>query len=172
MPDQTSSRERTPNSVDHPVSPSSLKGTIQKDAVTPPTFVQIRAPAPVGAIGRTIGIGLGCLAIVAVLGWAASPPAPEPSAAGESGVPSRLASPLDMYPESGTPMPEMVALAADAPAAAADPAPADAEHAVPPPVETSVHLKKGDTIARVLSRLGVVPGRSPRSLPPWPSMCA
>ena len=55
-------------------------------------------------------------------------------------------------------MPEMVALAADAPAAAADPVPADAEHAVPPPVETSVRLKKGDTIARVLSRLGVVAG--------------
>ena len=73
-------------------------------------------------------------------------------------MPSRLASALDLYPESGTPMPEMVALAADAPAAAADPVPADAEHAVPPPVETSVHLKKGDTIARVLGRLGVVAG--------------
>ncbi|HTE36186.1 MAG TPA: M23 family metallopeptidase, partial [Reyranella sp.] len=82
-------------------------------------------------------------------------------------MPSRLAGPLDLYPESGTPMPEMVALAADAPAAAStaapstaavDPAPADAEHAVPAPVETSVHLKKGDTIARVLGRLGVVAG--------------
>ncbi|HTE79368.1 MAG TPA: M23 family metallopeptidase [Reyranella sp.] len=162
MPDQTSFRERTPDSVDPPVSPSSIKGTIQKDAFTPPTFVQIRAPAPAGGIGRTIGVGLGCLAIVAVLGWAVSRPVLDLPGAGQGRVPSRLASPLDLYPESGTPMPEMVALSADAPAAtstaAPDPAPADAEHVVPPPVETSVHLKKGDTIARVLGRLGVVAG--------------
>ncbi|CAN5359906.1 hypothetical protein BH10PSE6_BH10PSE6_14430 [soil metagenome] len=157
MPDQSSSRERTPDSVDHPVSPSSQERTIHKDAIAPPTFVQIRAPAPAGGMRRTIGIGLGALAIVAVLAWAVSPSAPEPSAAGESRVPSRLASALDMYPESGTPMPEMAALApVDAPAAASDPAPADAEHTGPPPVETSVRLKKGDTVARVLGRLGVV----------------
>jgi murein DD-endopeptidase MepM/ murein hydrolase activator NlpD len=160
MPDQVPSRQRTPDSIDHPVSPSSQKSATQQDAATPPTFVQIHAPAPVGAIGRAIGIGLGGLAIVAVLGWAVSPPAPEPSTAGESGVPRRLAGPLDMYPESGTPMPEMVALAAEAPvdaqAAASDPVPVVAEHAGPTPVETSVRLKKGDTIARVLGRLGVV----------------
>jgi murein DD-endopeptidase MepM/ murein hydrolase activator NlpD len=167
MPDQTSSRERTPDSVDHPVSPSSKKTAIQKDAVTPPTFVQIRAPAPAGGIGRTIGVGLGCLVIVAVLGWAVSRPALDPSAVVEGRVPSRLASAFDLYPESGTPMPEMVALApadipldaaADTRAAASDPAPADAKPAVPPSVETSVRLKKGDTIARVLGRLGVVAG--------------
>ena len=167
MPDQTSSREPTASSVDRPVSPSSQKRTIQKDAVTPPTFVQIRAPAAAGGIARTIGIGLGGVAIVAVLGWAVSRPAPDPSAAGESRVPSRVTSALDSYPESGTPMPEMAVLAsADAPvdaqAAASDAAPANAEHVVPPSTETSVRLKKGDTIARVLGRLGVVAGEVSR----------
>jgi murein DD-endopeptidase MepM/ murein hydrolase activator NlpD len=161
MPDQTPSRERTPDSVDRPVSPTSPKRAIPQDAVTPPTFVQIRAPAPGGGMGRILGIWLGGLAIVAVLGWAVSSPAPDPSPAGEGGVSSQVASTFDPYPESGTPMPEMAALApaaasVDVPAVPSDPAPADAEHAAPPPVETSVHLKKGDTIARVLGRLGVV----------------
>ncbi len=173
MPDQTSSRERTPDSVDHFVSPSSTSRTIHKDAVTPPTFVQIRAPAPARGIGRTVGIGLGCLAIVATLGWAVSRPPVERFVADEDRVPSPPAGTFDPYPESGTPMPEMAALApvdppadppidtpvaasVDTPAAAPEPAPTDAEHAVPPSVETSVRLKKGDTIARVLGRLGVV----------------
>jgi murein DD-endopeptidase MepM/ murein hydrolase activator NlpD len=188
MPDQTSSRERTFDSVDHPVSPSSQKRAIQQDAATPPTFVQIHAPAPTGGIGRTIGIGLGGLAIAAVLGWAVSRPAPDRSAAGESRTPSRLASDLDLYPGSGTPILDMAALApadasvhasVDAPPPASDPespasdlappasvpaptasvpTPAASDPAEPPPVETSVHLKKGDTIARVLGRLGVVAG--------------
>jgi murein DD-endopeptidase MepM/ murein hydrolase activator NlpD len=160
MPDQTSSREPTADSVDHPVSPSSQKRTIQKDAVTPPTFVQIRAPAPASGIARTIGIGLGGVAIIAVLGWAVSRPAPQLPTAGEGRVPSRLASAFDPYPESGTPMPEMAAIPpVDTPAAASDPASAaDAKQAAPPSVETSVRLKKGDTIARVLGRLGVVAG--------------
>jgi len=162
MPDQTSSRERTPDSVDHPVSRPSQKRTIQNDAITPPTFVQIRAPAPAGRVGRAIAVGLGCLAAVAVLGWAASHPAPEPPPiADASHVPSRLTTALDLYPESGTPMPEMADVASadtpvEVPAAAPDPAPADAAPVVPPSVETSVRLKKGDTIARVLGRLGVV----------------
>jgi murein DD-endopeptidase MepM/ murein hydrolase activator NlpD len=163
MPDQTSSRERTPDSVDHPVSPSSQKRAIQQDTVKPPTFVQIRAPAPLEGIGRTIGIGLGGLAIAAVLGWAMSRPAPDASAAAGSRVPSRLASAFDLYPESGTPMPDMAALASvdasvDTTPAAPDPAAADAEDAAAPAVETSVRLKKGDTIARVLGGLGIVAG--------------
>ncbi len=165
MPDQTSSRERSPDSVDRFVSPSPTSRTIHKDAVTPPTFVQIRAPAPARGVGRTVGIGMGCLAIVAALGWAVSRPDPELRTADASRVPSRLASDFDFYPESGTPMPEMMVLAPTdslaetsvaAPVAASDPAPIDADQVQPPSVETSVRLKNGDTIARVLGRLGVV----------------
>jgi len=163
MPDQTSSLERTSDSVNHAVSRSSQIRTNQKDAATPPTFVQIRAPAPAGGVGRIIAVGLGCLASVAVLGWAVFRPAPEPRTADASFVPSRLTSALDLYPESGTPMPAMASVApagtpVEMPAAASDPAPAGAEPVAPPSVETSVRLKKGDTIARVLGRLGVVAG--------------
>ena len=55
-------------------------------------------------------------------------------------------------------MPDMAALASVVTTPAApEPAAADEERA-PPLVETSVRLKKGDTIARVLGRLGIVAG--------------
>jgi murein DD-endopeptidase MepM/ murein hydrolase activator NlpD len=163
MPDQTSSRERTPDYIDFRASPSPRKRTIAQDTATAPTFVQIHAPAPSGGIVRTVGVGLCCLAVVACVGWGVARFAFDPSVAAGGRIPSRLASPLDLYPESGTPLPEMVALApADASIAEAatgsEPLPAGTEDAALPIVETSVHLKKGDTIARVLGRLGIVAG--------------
>lgn len=157
MPDQTSSHDRIPDSVDRPVSSSSQKGANRQPAFGSPTVVYLRPP-PTRGIGRTVGIGLGGLAIVAALGWTASRLVLEPPAVGESRVPRRLARALDMYPESGTPMPEPAMPAPpDAPvaaaAAASDPVPEDAALRA---IETSVRLKKGDTIARVLGRLGIV----------------
>jgi murein DD-endopeptidase MepM/ murein hydrolase activator NlpD len=95
----------------------------------------------------TIGIGLGGLAVLAILGWTVPHPAPLPALEQAALLPPRLAGELDLYPESGTPMPEMVALSpAAAPAVLPNPTPT---------VETSIRLEKGDTVARVLKRLGV-----------------
>ncbi|MCW5733794.1 MAG: peptidoglycan DD-metalloendopeptidase family protein [Enhydrobacter sp.] len=128
----------------------------------PPTFVQIRQPAPGGGIGRKFGIALSGLAIAIALGWAMPRPVPDASSTAQDSVPSRLASALDLYPEAGTPLPDMTALASvdasvGALPGASNSAAADAEPA-PPPVETSVRLKKGDTVSRMLGRLGIVAG--------------
>ncbi len=82
--------------------------------------------------------------------------------AGEKG-PQHLASEVDLYPEfapsvpemaaSETPMPDVAMVLPDP--APTDPVPPDFGPPAPPSVEASVHLKKGDTIARVLGRLGV-----------------
>ncbi len=81
----------------------------------------------------------------------------------EEKAPQHLASEVDLYPEfapsvpemaaSETPMPDVAMVLPDP--APTDPVPPDFGPPAPPSVEASVHLKKGDTIARVLGRLGV-----------------
>jgi murein DD-endopeptidase MepM/ murein hydrolase activator NlpD len=80
----------------------------------------------------------------------------------ERRVPSRQATAFDIAPESGVPqtvvmeVPEppapMQDIAAILPAPSSDPAPPDFG---PPHVEAAVELRRGDTVARVLDRLGI-----------------
>jgi murein DD-endopeptidase MepM/ murein hydrolase activator NlpD len=102
-----------------------------------------------------VGMCFGSLALVAALCLMAWP---------EKEVSQRLASEVHQQPESGTPMPQMAVsetptteIAGVLPAPeSTDPVPPDFSSPVAPPsVEASVQLKKGDTIARVLDRLGV-----------------
>ena len=85
-----------------------------------PTFVQIRAPAPVGTVRRKLGVGIVGLALVAALGWAAyrlpveqaaptvtqvaaTMPEPAPTAAEVAPTVTETLSPqeapVDLYPE-------------------------------------------------------------------------
>jgi murein DD-endopeptidase MepM/ murein hydrolase activator NlpD len=132
-----------------------------------PTFVQIRKSASVGQIRRKIGVGLGGLAVAAVLGWAVARMSVERIAATEIEAPPRQADVLAVYPESGTSMPEAAALPPvedvqsasrevppppeHVPSAAA---PADAEPVAASSFEASVRLEKGDTLGSVLRELG------------------
>ncbi len=123
----------------------------QQDPVARPTFVQIRPPASAGRMWRRVGIGLGGLIFVAALGLAVFlPVTSERAALPAREAPTRLAGDLDLYPESGTPMPELAALPLSDHAAMESP-PSEAA----PSIETSVRLEKGDTVARVLRRLGI-----------------
>jgi murein DD-endopeptidase MepM/ murein hydrolase activator NlpD len=93
---------------------------------------------------------------MAVIGWAvigyfprkAVPPEPSP-------VPSRLASALDMYPESGTPMPGPAASAEPDDSQAASIGSSSEETPSEPFYETVVRLEKGDTFGSVLHDLGL-----------------
>ena len=125
-----------------------------------PTFVQIHAPPAPTSIDRVwqvTSLALGGLAVLAILGWTAPTPAPlhpAPESATPASTPMaspRLASALDFYPESGTSMPESTALSSTT----LGPMLSQMEIAAPPFVETSLRLEKGDTVARVLRRLGV-----------------
>jgi len=131
----------------------------------PPTFVQIRKPTAAANNMRTVGILLGGLVLVAVLVWLAPRDPQPPSAAETADASPRMAdAPPDMYPESGTPMPEPAVLAlqeapppddtaaADGPepsppTGAPDREPESAAAAAPPVIETSARLKKGGTVA-------------------------
>ena len=112
-----------------------------QDPVIRPTFVQIRPPVSAGRFWQKVGAGIGGLAVVVGLGWATAPRFSPGDGAPADIVtaPERLAGDLDLHPESGTPMPEMAAFAA----------------AVPPSVEASMRLGKGDTVGRMLDRLGI-----------------
>ena len=150
-----------------------------RETATQPTFVQLRDPASVGRVWRKLGVGLGGLALVAVLGWAAVRyPLQHSAPVGIEAPSSRLADALDMYPESGTPMPEAAAptQSDDSEAASSGwPSPADEAASAPgpevgpvagvperdndeappaPSYETSVRLEKGDTFGSVLHDLG------------------
>jgi murein DD-endopeptidase MepM/ murein hydrolase activator NlpD len=149
-----------------------------QETVARATFVQIHKPASVGQVWRKLGVGLGGLALVAVLAWAAVRyPTQDATPVAIEAPSSRQANALDMYPESGTPMPEAtIPLQADdsqtassegtAPTdeAAATPGPApgagvpqrDKDEAPPAPsYETTVRLEKGDTFGSVLHGLGL-----------------
>jgi len=135
--------------------------------VARPTFVQIRKSAAVGQIRRKIGVGLGGLAVAAALGWAVARLPVERIAATEIEAPPRQADAWEVYPESGTPMPEAAALPPvedvqsasreeppppeQVPSAAA---PADAEPVATSFFEASVRLEKGDTLGSALRELG------------------
>ena len=143
----------------------------------PPTFVQIRKPVAAGDTWRTVGILLGGLVFVAGLVWLAPrdplPPSPPAEVAGTS---PPMADVPNMYPESGTPMPEPSALALQEAPSQEAPSPEDTAAAAgpesaplagapdresemvltaPPVVETSARLKKGGTIAGALRELGI-----------------
>ena len=135
-----------------------------------PTFVQIRKPAAAGDTKRTVGILLGGLLVVAMLVWLAPrDPLPPPVPVEVESASPQMAEAPDMRPETGTPMPDALALqeapSSDDPAAATGPAPSppasmparEPQAAAPAPaaVETSARLKKGGTVAGVLHELGI-----------------
>lgn len=123
-------------------------------------------PAPVGPLSAKIGVGLVGLVVVAALA-ALTRFSPEHGAPVEVAVERRPVGDLLPYPESGTSMPEtaflLPFLAPDSP-----PDPPTSEEILaasragqaPPFVETLVRLGKGDTVARVLNRLGVAAGEA------------
>ncbi|MEP7118985.1 MAG: peptidoglycan DD-metalloendopeptidase family protein [Acidobacteriota bacterium] len=149
---------RFPSTLSCPQGPQRMLD--QQDPAARPTFVQIRPPASAGRIWRKIEIGLGGLAFVVALGLAVFlPVSSERATMLESEAPARLAGEMDQYPEAGTPMPELAALPSTALSEAASTAalsPAEAPSpAAESSIETAVRLEKGDTVARVLNRLGV-----------------
>ena len=76
---------------------------------TTPTVVQVRQPSAARDTWRTVGVLLGGLALVAVLVWLAPRDPLPPSVSGETDGPSpQIAEAPNVYPESGTPMPEPV----------------------------------------------------------------
>lgn len=101
-----------------------------------------------------VAMCFGSLALVATLCLMALP---------EKEVPQRLAGEIDLYPEFAPSMPEIAASETPTPDVAAvlpdpaptDPVPPDFGPPAPPSIEASIQLKKGDTVARVLGRLGV-----------------
>ncbi len=150
MPEARADRASRPRSVAVP-------------ATGVPTFVQLRPPAPAGQAWRKVGVGFGGLAAVTLIGLAlvglplADPATPPMVVAADVATAPRLADALDLYPESGTPMPEMAAFAAvaespetESPVATDGPTPE-----VPSSVDATLRLGKGDTVAKVLRRLGI-----------------
>ncbi len=118
------------------------------------TFEKLRPVAAAGRQWRKVGMCFGSLAVVATVSLMALQ---------EKRVPSGEATALDLAPESGTPPPAMV----EGPAARLEaqdiaavlPEP-DAQDSAPPDfgrpyVEAAIELRKGDTVARVLDRLGI-----------------
>jgi murein DD-endopeptidase MepM/ murein hydrolase activator NlpD len=98
-----------------------------------------------------IGMCFGSLVTLAIVSLMALP---------EKKTPSRLAHELDLHPESGTPVTLVAMSEAPTPDIASvlpdpestEPTPPDFG---PPYIETAIRLQKGDTVARVLDRLGV-----------------
>ena len=94
--------------------PSNSTTTTWHETAARPTLVRIARPAAAAPVWRKLAGGLGGLALVLAVGWAAagylprhSLPAASPAAID---APSpRLVSALDSYPESGTPMPDLAA---------------------------------------------------------------
>ena len=128
-----------PSSSRHPDAPRLRPGDrparpAARKAVAAPTFVQIRKPAAAGDTRRTVGVLLGGLVLVAALVWLA-PRDPQPSSAppGPPGNSPQMAdAPPDMYPESGTPMPEPAVLALQEAPPPDDTAAADGPEPSPP----------------------------------------
>ena len=119
-----------------------------------PPFEQIRPSVSAGRHWKTVGMCFGSLVVLALVSLMALPAKQEPgSVAGE----------LALHPESGTPVavmampeePEMpvtdIAMVLPDPDRT-DPSPPDFG---PPHVEAAIELQKGDTVARVLGRLGI-----------------
>ena len=117
-------------------------------------FEQIRPAAAAGRPWKTVGMCFGSLVVLAMVSLLALP---------AKKTSQRVAGELDLYPESGTPVALMAA--PEAPGVAVtdiatvlpdpdltDPAPPDF---APPHVEAAIELQKGDTVARVLARLGI-----------------
>ena len=115
---------------------------------------QIRPAASAGRPWKTVGMCFGSLVVLAMVSLLALP---------AKKTSQRVAGELDLYPESGTPVALMAApeapevpvtdIAAVLPGPElADPAPPDF---APPHVEAAIELQKGDTVARVLARLGI-----------------
>ncbi len=117
-------------------------------------FEQIRPAATADRPWKTVGMCFGSLVVLAMVSLMALPAKKEPRA---------VAGELDLHPESGTPValmempqaPEMpvtdIATVLPDPDRT-DPSPPDFG---PPHVEAAIELQKGDTVARVLSRLGI-----------------
>jgi len=115
-----------------------------------PAVEKIR-PASAGRPWKYVGMCFGSLVVLAGVSLMALPAAKSPQ---------RLAGELDLYPESGTPIALMAlpeAPMTDIATVLPDPDLADpaAPDFGPPHVEAAIELRKGDTVARVLDRLGI-----------------
>lgn len=123
-----------------------------------PPFEQIRPAASVGRHWKNVGMCFGSLVVLATVSLMALPAKNDPQS---------FSSELDLHPESGTPvallaMPEVEEPPLEMPVTdiatllpdpdMSDPAPPDFG---PPHVEAAIELQKGDTVARVLDRLGI-----------------
>ena len=121
-------------------------------------FEQIRPAASVGRHWKNVGMCFGSLVVLATVSLMALPAKNDPQS---------FSSELDLHPESGTPvallaMPEVEEPPLEMPVTdiatllpdpdMSDPAPPDFG---PPHVEAAIELQKGDTVARVLDRLGI-----------------
>jgi murein DD-endopeptidase MepM/ murein hydrolase activator NlpD len=125
-------------------------------------FEQIRPVASAGRPWKNVGMCFGSLVVVAMVSLMALPTTRESRS---------IASEFDLHPEAGTPLalmampepPEMpLEIPLEIPAtdiAMVLPAPDMSDFAPPefepPHVEATVELRKGDTVARVLGRLGI-----------------
>ncbi|WP_425066882.1 M23 family metallopeptidase [Reyranella sp.] len=111
----------------------------------------IRPAAATGRPWKIVGTCFGSLVVLAMVSLLALP---------AKKISQRVAGELDLYPESGTPVALMAAPEAPVTDIAtvlpdpdvADPTPPDF---APPHVEAAIELQKGDTVARVLGRLGI-----------------
>lgn len=178
MLDEPSSSQSNFNTTDLQVSNSpGLQAHLQEPSAQP-TFVQLRKPDAADQVRWQIGVGLAGFVIIAAIGWAVVRLSSIHTTPMALEAPSRQASAFDLYPESGTPMPEVSPAAwADAgPAVPSDLLSSPAEGGVSsafelrpltsppgqesettpgaPSYETSVQLEKGDTLGSALHELG------------------
>ena len=122
-------------------------------AVAQTTFEQFRPAVAAGGPWRKVGMCFGSLAVVAAVSLMALQ---------EKRVPPREATAFDLAPESGTPQtvmveaPQPAAPVQDIAAVLPEPSPETPPPDFGPPhVEAAIELRKGDTVARVLDRLGI-----------------
>ena len=183
MLDQSSSRESIPDPVDLLSLETKARQQPTFVQIRAPVSVSPVSIGPVsigsvsiGQVWRKLCVGVCVLAVVAALGWAMARFFLEPAAPTEIAAAPRPVVDLAAYPESGTSAPEMAVLPPAPPLSddlqtalreeppLSDPAAfgslpslpsTDVEPEAPPSVETLVRLGKGDTVARVLHRLGV-----------------
>ena len=132
-----------------------------------------------GHVWRQLTVGVCVLAILSTVGWAMVRFFLEPAASREGAAAPRPVIDLESYPESGTPMPETALLPSflvlDAPPDSPPDPPTSGDilaaarveqaspsgqssSAQPPSIEMLVRLAKGDSVAKVLHRLGVATG--------------
>ncbi len=122
-------------------------------AVAQTTFEQFRPAVAAGRPWKKVGMCFGSLAVVAAVSLMALQ---------EKRVPPREATAFDLAPETGTPQtvmveaPEPAAPVQDIAAVLPEPSPETPPPDFGPPhVEAAIELRKGDTVARVLDRLGI-----------------